>query len=179
MADLKVWQYSIPYAAGSDWAEVMIREDGFFATVSGFGAYAYRWCAMGVDDARKFFLRIAKDPGYFATKFNYGRVDKVDYEASVERFKRELLRLRRHNEIDRSTAQHIWDNVVELHGDDWEGILRDSDDEFHKHFPEPWEFTVMEQPSQAIDFCERIGPRLADAIRQQMQAEKEPKNGCP
>jgi hypothetical protein len=165
-ADLKVWQYALPSIKGEGWAHVMIREDGFFAAVSDWGNFAFIWGSTGETDDRLFFLRMERDWDYFARKFESGRREHVDSDKSVDAVKRALLRVRRDREMSREHAAEDWEKLQQ-HSDDWEGIIR----ECWNFDSEPWRFAILET-SDAVWFCQKIGPRLVKAIQEQLDSEK-------
>ena len=159
MAELKVWQYTLPSIKGEGWAYIMIREDGFFAAVSDWGNYAHGWWNHGCKDVREFFLRMDRDCGYFASKFEDGRTQRIDAEKSTEALRNELLLRRRQGWLTKEQAASDWEQF-ELYGEDWEGLIRQ---QWHCT-DEPWGFAVTET-SRAFWFCKHIGPRLTKLIQ--------------
>lgn len=167
MVDLKVWQYTLDYVNGEGWAIIILREDGFLSAVSDFGNYAYRWPNHGRSDFREFLLRAERDWDYFAKKLNPNR--HLDSEASLNKLREELLRLRRTKGISKKAAQETL-YLINGYSEDWEGLVRDP--EIAEVIQEPWRFAVMRLCSDVVSFCKIILPRLSEVLRKQLLEEK-------
>jgi len=166
---LKVWHYKIQSTkAGEGWAHVMIREDGFFATVSDYGNYAYWWTSTGKKDVREFFLRAERDWDYFARKLRPER--QINKEGSFNAVLLDILKERSHGELSKAEARERYNHVKEYSGDDdWEGFLRD--DDTHKFWEEPWNFGVSELSPDVVNYAQKILPKVAKLIEAELQAE--------
>ena len=166
MKKLKVWQYTLPPLKGEGWAIIILREDGYFSTVSDFGNYAYMWTCTGCKDFREFLLRADKDWHYFAKKLKPDT--HVDSRESIKNLLEELLRRRHQREISKESARDIFE-TIHRYDEDWEGLLRDQDADLMREFPEPWEYTISSLDSDVIGFCQKILPRLNVILRKQLK----------
>jgi hypothetical protein len=165
---MKTWHYKIPSRPpGEGWAYVMIREDGFFATVSDYGNYAYLWTSPGVKDIRRFFLRAEEEWDYFAAKLKPER--SLDSEASFNHLRDDILQERRQGHLSKDAARERWKYLDEFEDDDWEGFVRD--DRTHEYWPEPWQFGVMRRCPDVDAYAKKILPQLARLIKAELDAE--------
>jgi hypothetical protein len=171
---LKVWQYHVASTGlGEGWAEILIREDGFFAAVSDFGNYAFWWRSTGTKDVREFFLRSERDWDYFARKL--GPEEHVDARASFESLFEEVLKERSKKELTKEDARDRYAHLkYYASDDDWEGFLRDA--ETFQYWAEPWYYTVSSLDSDVINFAKRTMPRLAALITAEIEKEKRMSN---
>lgn len=168
---LHVWQYSFRGTNNwnEGWAEVMLREDGFFSAISDFGNFAYYWPLKhtGHADIREFFLRIDWD--YVANKLKPEK--HVDSEKSFARTREHILQMRRGGTYSREEARAKWDYVNSFHRSDWTEFMYDSDT--HEHFVEPWELAVRELDLMVVRFAkEVVCTRLRDRIRVELESER-------
>lgn len=166
---MKVWHYKIQSTgAGEGWAHVMIREDGFFATVSDYGNYAYWWTATGKKDVREFFLRAEDDWHYFAKKL---RPDtQLDQEASFDRVLQDIREERRRGDLTKEEARERYEHVKWFGRDDWEGFLRDEDT--NRYWDEVWDFTVRTLSADVVCYTQKILPKVAKLIEAELAAER-------
>lgn len=164
---MKVWNYNLPSTeAREGWAYIVIREDGFFATVSDFGDYAYLWSHHGCDDARKFFIRDNWE--YIARKLK--PEEHIHAEKSFNAVFRDIIEDRRDGRLSKEAARERWEHVKYYTGDDdWEGFIRD--DATHGYFDEPWCFAVAELDPMVVRFAKETMPRLAELIRAELKRE--------
>ncbi len=147
----------------------MIREDGFFATVSDFGNYAYWWTATGSKDVRKFFLRAEQDWDYFARKLRPEW--HINEEESFNAVILDILKERSHGELSKADARERYDHVKYYSSDDdWEGFLRDSST--HTFWDEPWNYGVSELNSDVVCFAKKILPQVAKLIEAELEREE-------
>ncbi len=166
MKKLKVWQYTLPPLRGEGWAIIILREDGYFSTVSDFGNYAYLWTSTGCKDFREFLLTADRDWHYFAKKLN--PKTHVDNRESIKNLLEELFRRRRQRKISKEDARNIFE-IIGTYDEDWEGLLRDQDTDLTREFPETWNYTITSLDSDVIGFCQKILPRLNVILRKQLK----------
>lgn len=113
MADLRTWQYRIRTAKGAWLGEFVLREDGFFATVSDWGSYAYWWTHHGRRDFREFVADLS--PDYVASKI--GRRDTYHGARTLRRVKDRILRARRDGALSAELARQEWTRLGETLSD--------------------------------------------------------------
>lgn len=89
-----VWQYRLRTPKGAWLADVILRSDGFFASVSGFGNYAFRWGSPGMP-FREFMARLGDrdDHSYVCSKL--GRQDWWDGTATLKAIREYICTARR------------------------------------------------------------------------------------
>lgn len=171
MRNKKIWQYSFPSIQLEGWAEIILREDGFFAAVSDYGNYAHLWPSHGCADFRRFFLRV--NTFYLVSKLNPKL--QVNSEASFKEVKAYVERQRLDRRMDRKEAREIWEHLAKFHVRDWELFLADMDTALY--FPTPLDFQVMEQASETVAFVEKvIHARLVPVLKQQLDEEQSKEN---
>jgi hypothetical protein len=155
---------------------IIVCDDGFFAAVSDYGNYAYRWTHHGCDDFRKFFLKC--NPEYLQGKL---AEKELSVEKSFRQVKDELLETRRYAVRkqppftlgERTRARECWEHIKYYEAyNDWDGFVRDSDT--YKYFDEPWQFAVGEYPSDIREFTETtICKRLRALIQAELEVAKQ------
>lgn len=165
MPKLKVWQYDLPPVKGEGWATIILREDGYFSTVSDYGNYAFRWTSIGSKDFREFLLNSDKDWYYFAKKLKSDT--HTDSKASIKSLLQELLSRRRRQEISKESTRSVFE-VIRQYDGDWEGLIRSQDNDLMREFPEPWDYTVKSLDSDVVGFCQIILPRLNVILRKEL-----------
>jgi hypothetical protein len=97
------------------WATAYVDDiRGTLSIVSDWGNYAYRWGVDSLGGGRTLsqFL-IDAEPEYIATKLHVdlGGIIDLDGTETKNALKRELLRMRRHKEIEGWEARHEWDEL--------------------------------------------------------------------
>lgn len=179
----KLWFYRLRATDGKDfeWAEVVIGSNGFFAAVSDYGNYSFRWTHFG-DDFRQFVLGIGPDYVHGKIMGCSGRRSEVyDEAATLKGVRKSICALRRSLTLTREEARDAfeelkWDFAELYTSSDLERwgmtssfmalcarrrIDFDLYEGVYKKMPEP----------QSWMFCERILARLKDAIRAELAAE--------
>lgn len=166
---MKVWHYKFASTgSGEGWAHIMIREDGFFATVSDYGNYAYWWTSTGKSDIREFFLRADVEWDYFAGKL--GPKKELDVEGSFEAVLQDIANELHAGRIDVSEAAEQTKHVKMFQDDeDWEGFIRD--DATFEYLDEPFRFGRMRRDPDVDAYAKKILPRLVVAIKAELQSE--------
>lgn len=104
--------YKIRHPSGMYWADITL--DGKDNQVriqiaSDYGDYQYYWGACG-PTYKEFLQRISID--YAATKF--GADQWFDHEATIRRFKLDVIDYRRREFIDAKTARKLWNEIVRM-----------------------------------------------------------------
>lgn len=161
---MKIWEYRFPSVNHEGWALVILRADGFFAAVSDYGNFAFRWSATGCKDFREFFLNV--QPDYICSKLGSQELDR---DASFENVRKLIIEQRRANDLERDEARAMYDAVRIYESDGvWEAMLYSS---VLRHL-DPWECFVMRYQPQLVAFAEKIVcGRLRQAIRFELSQE--------
>ena len=123
MSEVKLWRYDLPSVSEKElkeselpflkgqlcqgWATIIVGSDGFFAAVSDYGNYAFRWGSPGVDDFRKFLLLAEQSPDYFISKLS-PHPYPYDGQKTLAAVKAYLLQERRNGNLDKETAREEW-----------------------------------------------------------------------
>lgn len=93
MKNVKSKSYTVRDDNGNWLAQIVLTDDGFFASVTDYGNLSYAWRAYGKDsDFRKFIAELGID--YFGTKMFTGMsyiVHTKAVEASCHRFAKMIL----------------------------------------------------------------------------------------
>lgn len=173
MSDVKLWRYYLPSINGEGWAEIVLGSNGFFAAVSDFGDYAFAWRHHGYKDFREFIVRISDDWGYAASKIS--RADAYQSNETLRAVKDDILRLRRGRSISKYQARDAWDEI----DSDFERLYSAydfsrwcQDGDGSSLIGDASELATYDYPASARAFCQKTLPRLAEAIRAELAAEK-------
>ena len=106
--------YYLPPVDGlSGWAEIVIGSNGFFASVSDYGNYAYAWRHTGVKDFREFLAGVHSD--YLMSKLGQGRKE-FDGDRTQALLKEKILGARREQKLSRDEARLEWEMAEALAG---------------------------------------------------------------
>jgi hypothetical protein len=162
---IRMWRYYLPNVKGMGWAEIVLCSTGFFGAVSDYGNYAYAWRSRGPEDIRRFLLDIG--PDYMQGKI----APREDYDGArtARAVRKCILDERRHRRMTREEALREW----------WL-IGQHSDLDRSEHFAlwcqetkigDAYEFARHSPDQDAVAFCEKVLPRLKDAIRAELAAE--------
>lgn len=169
MDDIKIWRYVIPRTKDCDGGVFILDSTGFFAAVTSYGNYAYRWHCTGKEDFREFIVSCT-ETSYLLDKL-VGRSNKeYDAEATLENVKEEIINLRRQEELTKIEAREEW-NILDIYDDlrdefsfrEWEEITRLSD---------VWENIVNSYNEDDLYFANHLMPRLIGKIKEELEEEK-------
>jgi hypothetical protein len=166
---VKLWRYYLSNENREGWAEIVIGSTGFFAAVSDYGNYAFAWRSMGVDDARKFFLRAPDDWCYFAGKLGGAHAREYDGVATRLAIREEIIRLRRDGGLTRDEARAEWE-LAEGNIEDsevWLGIW------WSRTKIDATELRRTRLDASLEAFCKVTMVRLAEVIRAELAKESE------
>ncbi len=157
-----------PTQPGQEWAEVILCQSGFFGACSGWGDYAHRWAYPGVEDFREFFLTPQDNLDYFCRKLS-GCQRVYDPDETLKAAKQLLLETRRNRSISQDDARDEWDA---LHGR-FDGLCNEA---MFTLWCDDTALEVVEiyrdkYPEDVQQFCREVLPRLAEAIRQELDKE--------
>lgn len=166
MSAVTHYRYSIPSVRGEGWAEVVLGTDGFFAAVSDYGNFAFRWGHRGAGvGIREFLIGVWSD--YFVGKIQHG--DEFDVDGTIANFRDDIRRLRRSRRIDAETSRDLWDSL------DWadqdEHGITDWCNQNSEHFSEYWENFRRRPSREATAFAKNVLPRLKVGLALQLLGE--------
>ncbi|EGO63584.1 hypothetical protein [Acetonema longum] len=167
MSEITMWRYHIPPEDGlSGWGTFILDSTGFFAAVTDFGNFAYRWTHHGRKDFREFIIELARDPYYLLGKVR----------PSGEVYNGE------------KTLKSIWEHIREYRRCGWYtkefareefNLIRECDDLDAEHDFYDWvrQTNIQDayehhQTAYRIDdlcFADGLMPRLAEAIKAEFQ----------
>ncbi len=169
---VKLWRYYLPTVDGlSGWAEIVLGSNGFFAAVSDYGNYSYAWRDTGRADFRAFVAALEREPDYIAGKLGpcSGHQFPIDYERTIKCIREHIVSSRRDG-LSKERARREWEAVRSFatEPNDY-GLNRWFD---ATGFDDRGEFVCRSPPAGLRAFCERTIPRLAAAIRAEMEAER-------
>ncbi|WAM23780.1 hypothetical protein [Myxococcus sp. NMCA1] len=177
MAEPTVYQYRLRTPEGYWLADVVMRSDGYFSTVSDWGNYAFRWTNPGCE-FRAFVARLEKDPGYVCSKL--GRSDWWDGKRTLKAIREHIIEYRRDGSYSKEEAKEAWESVVKALGC-WHRRDARSIDEIDigqfavwcagTEVEMPYEFARNDYPPDVRSFAREVMPVLAAAIREQLKAE--------
>ncbi|WP_426730191.1 hypothetical protein [Myxococcus faecalis] len=174
-----VWQYRLRTSTGAWLADVILREDGFFATVSDWGNYAFRWTSPGMP-FREFVARLASSPDYVSGKLESR--DWYDGEGTLKRIREHILTSRREGSWTKEEAANEWRVLAEsLDTRDgsvprgaWDIDLEQFSRWYHAtSIGDASGFARYDYPPDVRSFAREVMPALAVAIRAELAAEQQ------
>lgn len=178
MADaVKLWRYYLPAGPGQEWAEIVMTSTGMFAATSDWGNYSYAWRSIGCSDFREFMARMDHDPGYVMGKIALG--DEYMPEETLAAVKKAILEATASSDIDRDTARACFDELADSYdslSDEFQFSRWIYDSDGARKIGDAHELAVFDYPSDVRAFCARIIPRLAEALRAELVAERSASN---
>ena len=184
-------RYAFPSRKGEGWAIVVLGADGYFSAVSDYGNYAFMWTSTGYADFRDFVVRLADDADYVCGKISRrefspagskklireyivsGRRDgSFDHRCFRDPIADPVAR-RRFAEDDiaspKAWARYEWELAEQIDGQD---SFRDWG-ERTIFFRDDWyEYAAEEFPWDARNFCSKIMPQLAVALKAEIATER-------
>ncbi|MCP3065305.1 hypothetical protein LXT21_41690 [Myxococcus sp. K38C18041901] len=179
MSAPSIWQYRLRTEKGAWLADVILRSDGFFATVSDWGNYACRWSSPGCP-FREFVARLALSPDYVSGKLESR--DWYDGEGTLKRIREYLLTSRRERSLSKEDAAKEWRVLAESLDCFTGGVPRDALDIDLEQFGRWYHATSIadaagfaryDYPPDVQSFAREVMPALAVAIRAELAAEQQ------
>lgn len=157
-------RYVLPSVNGEGWAVIVLGSDGFFAAVSDYGNYAFRWPYHGTPDFRLFFMRV--DAGYLLSKI---ATEKYDGSATAKAIRDCILESRRHRYIEADLARKAWDDVGYFNVEDWEcGFSLWC---MKSELADASEYRRESYSSNDLAFANKTVPRLVELLRTELAVE--------
>lgn len=166
---IKMWRYRIPGEPGNDNGGVVILDStGYFSAITDYGNYAFYWSAHGMADFRQFVIGIEESWDYVAGKLGGLRLTRVfDAEATALDLKRELLKWRRNEDVEKDEAREEWARLEELEN----GYLTADEWASQTIFENLSERCQYRMDGDLEAFCKKLMPRLANLLRAELTAE--------
>jgi hypothetical protein len=173
----KIYQYRLRTTNGRWAADVILRSDGYFSTVSDRGGYAYWWGSPGME-FRAFVAQLERQSDYVCSKL--GRHDWYDAERTLRAIKQHILTYRREGSMTKQAARKEWEVLAEACGCYSTKELRDITEmdllQFHRWYEstsigDASEFARHDYKPDVRGFCEHVMPLLAEAIRAELAQE--------
>lgn len=166
------WRYYVPNEKGEGWAICVLGTDGFFATVSDYGNYAYCWTATGEKDFRRFFIDLNWD--YVARKLAHGHGHRLltvyDGEETLVNVKKHIIERRREGQFNRNEARTEWELLEEndeLSCPEWFAVWYTQ-----TKIADPHEYQAFRMDGQLEGWAKRVLPRLQAMIRSELEREQ-------
>ncbi|WP_163998649.1 hypothetical protein [Pyxidicoccus caerfyrddinensis] len=171
-----VWQHRVRGEKGQWLADVVLRSDGFFAAVSGWGSYAFRWTHPGMP-FRAFVAQLEGQDSYVCSKLD--RRDWFDGEATLKSIRQHILEYRRDGNMSKAEAAKEWDILTDIVGGGVKAEARDAGElDLYQYFQwhdrtglgDASEFGVYGYHPDLRGFCREVMPRLATLLRAELAA---------
>ena len=171
MADpIKLWRYYLPSENGQGWAEIVLCSSGFFGAVSDWGNHSFAWRAFGDGDFREFVAGL--DAGYLEGKLGAcsGHSDEFDAEKSLRAIRTHIIEARRGGALTKEQARKEFDLTKELEDEPSQiGATRWYD---QTEIQDANELLRYSPPTDLVEFCKRVMPRLAAVLRAELEVER-------
>ncbi|MBC9783507.1 hypothetical protein H1S01_03145 [Heliobacterium chlorum] len=165
--ETKFWRYSVPPEKGQGWGIFLLDSTGMFAAVTDYGNYVFKWTHHGKDDFRKFVIDVSSSPDYLLEKVApHGEV--YDGQETKKHVRETILQHRRDRSLSKDEARTEWE------------LLDEYDLSEEGNFPlwyhntslcDAFEMAKRTYPRSMRSFAEKLMPRLATMIREEMERE--------
>ena len=152
---------------GCGWAVVVVSDmTGMLAITSDWGNWSHRWNPehLGAPSLTAFLARGSYD--YLANKLIPGGETRVlDYDATRDEWKREILRRRRSGSLDRFRARELWDDVCAF---DWPTL--------GQAYPswdlvdDPWDMNQNRPAPEYLALTQVVLPAFVGVLRERAEA---------
>lgn len=173
----RTYEYRLTTAKGRWIADVILRSDGFFATVSDWGNYAFRWTHPG-EEFRSFVAQLEGQHDYVCSKL--ARRDWYDGEQTLKNIKERITSGRRDGWLTKERAAKEWENLTDacatFFTDGMSGVREIDLVQFHRFYEntslnDAGELASYDYPHDMRGFCREVMPVLAKAIREELATE--------
>lgn len=159
-------RYNVRSDRGTWLGEFVISDDGFFATVSDYGNYAYAWTHAGCE-FREFLASIG--PDYLLGKL-CGRRSEYTALDTLKYVKKHILEARRDGGFGKDDARKEWDLLAE-HNDldaseDFSAWLCDTS------IGDAFEMASHDFPADARGFASTVWPVFVTMLRADLATER-------
>ncbi|CAH0531245.1 hypothetical protein [Vibrio hippocampi] len=142
-------------------------------TIECFGeSWSHYWGAMGGRTLAEFFTSC--NTSYLAGKLSDIKSGLDDYEAFELKAKKEILKLRRADEIDLDKARYLYDEVdiSSLDDDDGEWWCKENCDILSEIFGEEWWYSIPQKENPDYTYLCRIIESVQDGLKQFTKSKK-------
>ncbi|SFH21672.1 hypothetical protein SAMN05660649_04288 [Desulfotomaculum arcticum] len=173
MSDIKFWRYSLPPIDSIEgWGIFLLDSTGMFAAVTDYGNYAFKWTHHGCKDFREFFIDIkhGSDNEYYIKKLFQGQEKEFDGENTIKSIKEHILYYRRDGSYSKEFAREEWDLIKEYEHN-FISVIDFTRWHDETKIDEAHEFACYDYPSDIKAFGQKLLPRLADVLREELQKE--------
>lgn len=171
-----IYEYKLRTETGRWLADIILRSDGFFAAVSDWGNYAYRWTHAGME-FRAFVAGLDRPhDDYLCSKL--AKRDFYDGEATLKRIKERIAGLRRGGSWTAERAAKEWAVLKDacstfFSADSMTGVREIDLLQFHRFYEntsldDAGELACYDYPNDVRGFCREVMPALAKAIREEL-----------
>lgn len=159
-----IWRYDLPNEDDwGGWALLVLSADGFFAAVSDYGNYAFRWTNFGSRDFRLFITQV--NPDYVYSKLSH-TMDVVDGAATASRIREEIESLTRSGALSQDDRLEELQLLEEFEESPSVDLWLSS-----TSLQEAWDLVETKPEPQCWAFCTRVLPRLQARLRDELASE--------
>lgn len=179
-----IYEYRLRTDKGHWLADVILRSDGFFSTVSDWGNYAFRWTHPGME-FRAFVAQLEGQDDYVCSKL--AKRDWWDGEQTLKNIKHRITSGRRDGWLTKARAEEEWGHLIDACATFWSEGLNGVREMDHLQFSRFYDKTSLDDagelasydyPPDVRGFCREVMPRLAAAIRAELTAEAALAQAC-
>lgn len=155
------YRYVVPTLKFEGWGEFVIGSNGFFAAVSDYGNYAFRWRNIAVGlEVRRFVIQL--EPDYLLSKI--ARRDEFDVEGTVQNIKGQICEERRRKDLTKEDARETWDAADRITNSHEASIWYD---DYASTVDVEGTYT-QRYSLDSQDFAHKLFPRLKELIRREL-----------
>lgn len=169
-------RYDLRWKHGG-WATFTIDENGgLFNCQSDFGSYNYEWPNHGRKSFKHFLIEITRSTDYLLGKVS--TKNHFDYGKALDKWKSEIIKLRRARECTEEDARSAWEFIEGL--DEYSGSPQIIQKEIYESEvlnriqDEPWYmFDVeLDYSPQALIFANKVMPMFAEILRREIDVSE-------
>ena len=159
-----IWRYDLPDEdSWGGWALLVLSADGFFAAVSDYGNYAFRWTQFGPQDFRRFIAQV--NPDYVYSKLSHTK-DVVDSAMTASRIRGEIESLTLSGHLSQDVRLEEIQLLEEFEEQPSVEVWLSS-----TSLQEAWYLIETKPEPQCWAFCTRVLPRLQARLREELANE--------
>lgn len=157
--------YCLPSVKHEGWAEVVIGDNGFFAVVSDYGNYAFRWNDWGDKSFLDFFCGLEAE--YVQRKLDPSK--SFDVDKTVAACRRAIGQAYKHagNPRGQLSKRRVQSALMELDGVEDELTFNDWLGTWSDYLDDCGELYCTSPSPQILALVNETLPRIKDAIREE------------
>jgi len=169
-APITFHRYTLPALTGVEgWGIFLIDSTGMFAAVTDYGNYAYKWSNYGNGDFRKFVIDIARSPDYVVEKLCQDYKKEYRGAETFKSIKEYIIESRRYGSLTKNHAREEWNILCDPDYEELSYI-----ETFHDWYQKTTieyasEFPIYDYPRSAYAMAQKLLPRLAVIIQQELE----------